>query len=675
MPITILAGQVLTSLQNGNNNGASDTATVQADGYVVSGLLNADTEAMFLQGTGAWTVKIDGGLANLLETALAFENNEVAAGQHKITVGAEGSVAGLIGGIYTPNAADIVNSGQIAGTRFAIDFNGDGGGNLNTVGKKILVDNKAGADILSDQENVLAVTGYTAAVAINNNSFAELTVKNAGYIAGGADRFLDQDDDGNDDDDYTGAAIWTEGALTLTNAATGVIEGNVNPGWIGNKIDNAGLIYGTVSGWLQDPDDDNVFDINRDGDDTDVGVDLTLAELHASKLIGTTLTNKGTIYGLENYGWNDNGTAGLGVDDKFFQVAVDLGRANDLVTNSGKMFGDVWVGEGNDKVTNTGTIQGFISGWEGNDTIINKGFVAYGIGGDNGADFIDNSGTVDSEVQLGGGNDTLKNSGTIGNQDMLDNDELAVFGDTGNDSFTNTGTVLGWIALGDDDDTVIGGKGTEYVADGNGKDTFKLGDGNDWLWVVNDGTGSETFDGGKGNDILDLSDLDIKCIINLAAASGQVSINSIFDNAVGFETVWGSDFDDLLFGSVGKESISGNEGADEIAGRGGKDDLWGDDGADTFIYELVTDSGVTRGTRDTIWDFESGVDSIHFDFFTATDLIANGAFTGDAGELRYIFRGSQTVLEGDVNGDGKADFSIGLEGIINLTLADVGISP
>ncbi len=45
-------------------------------------------------------------------------------------------------------------------------------------------------------------------------------------------------------------------------------------------------------------------------------------------------------------------------------------------------------------------------------------------------------------------------------------------------------------------------------------------------------------------------------------------------------------------------------------------------------------------------------------------FIGAGAFTGVAGELRQLASGSQTILEGDVNGDGIADFQIAFNGTL-----------
>ena len=49
----------------------------------------------------------------------------------------------------------------------------------------------------------------------------------------------------------------------------------------------------------------------------------------------------------------------------------------------------------------------------------------------------------------------------------------------------------------------------------------------------------------------------------------------------------------------------------------------------------------------------------------AFDFIGSAHFSGEAGELRY----SSHVLQGDVNGDGRADFQIKIVG--SLTAADL----
>jgi len=55
----------------------------------------------------------------------------------------------------------------------------------------------------------------------------------------------------------------------------------------------------------------------------------------------------------------------------------------------------------------------------------------------------------------------------------------------------------------------------------------------------------------------------------------------------------------------------------------------------------------------------------------AFDFIDNNvAFTKVAGELRTVTEGSDTIIQGDVNGDGKADFSIAVTGIKTFVEGD-----
>ena len=110
--------------------------------------------------------------------------------------------------------------------------------------------------------------------------------------------------------------------------------------------------------------------------------------------------------------------------------------------------------------------------------------------------------------------------------------------------------------------------------------------------------------------------------------------------------------------------------------------MTGGAGRDIFDFNLVTESGKTAATRDFITDFTHKVDRLDLSTIDANMkmkgnqafhlLAAKGAaFTGHAGELHYIASGHNTVVEGDINGDRHADFSIQLNGVIKvMTAAD-----
>ena len=129
--------------------------------------------------------------------------------------------------------------------------------------------------------------------------------------------------------------------------------------------------------------------------------------------------------------------------------------------------------------------------------------------------------------------------------------------------------------------------------------------------------------------------------------------------------------------------ITGNVGNDTLIGGLGNDTLIGGAGADPFVYLAQADSGITAATRDVIADFISGTDRIDLSGIDANStaigndaftFIATGAFSGGAvgaGQLRYGSVGGNTFIEGDVNGDGVADFQIQLTGNHTITAADL----
>ncbi|WP_436041195.1 M10 family metallopeptidase C-terminal domain-containing protein, partial [Rhizobium sp. LjRoot98] len=88
------------------------------------------------------------------------------------------------------------------------------------------------------------------------------------------------------------------------------------------------------------------------------------------------------------------------------------------------------------------------------------------------------------------------------------------------------------------------------------------------------------------------------------------------------------------------------------------------------------DSTVAVSGRDTIFDFSgTGGDRIDLSAIDANTAasgnqaftyVGTAAFTGKAGELRYVKAASDTYVYGDVNGDGKADFAIHLDDAVSL---------
>lgn len=150
--------------------------------------------------------------------------------------------------------------------------------------------------------------------------------------------------------------------------------------------------------------------------------------------------------------------------------------------------------------------------------------------------------------------------------------------------------------------------------------------------------------------------------------------NSRLDGRAGNDTLRGNGGNDTLLGGDGNDHLNGGEGIDRLLGGAGDDVLAGGSGADVFVF---TD---TMGA-DRINDFlTSSGDLLDLSTIDANANIAGnqafsfvgGGYLKAAGQLGvYIDRANgKTYVKGDLNGDGKYDLSIQLNGIHNVTVDD-----
>jgi Ca2+-binding RTX toxin-like protein len=293
-----------------------------------------------------------------------------------------------------------------------------------------------------------------------------------------------------------------------------------------------------------------------------------------------------------------------------------------------------------------------------------------------------NFGTVTGGIQSIKGNfeTHLTNAGTLIG-DVIFAEE--------NDSFTNfkkvhhvikNGTVVGVIDLDGGDDHFNGGAKAETVRDGAGGDSYKLGGGNDTYIAVMDSPGVDSTDivnGGKGIDTYDASagtsqTISLKDHLTIGSSIGS-------DTLIGFENIIGGNGGDSLIGSNAANHLTGGTGGDVFDGLGGRDILFGGAGSDSFRLLALSDSGPNSATRDVVLDFTQGQDQIDIEAIDAkTGVTGVQAFTligvhnfhGVKGELRESFSNGNTIISGDVNGDGHADFSIALKGHFLLSTDD-----
>jgi hypothetical protein len=379
-------------------------------------------------------------------------------------------------------------------------------------------------------------------------------------------------------------------------------------------------------------------------DATSVAISLDGAGTH-------TIVNSGTIFGPQ---------AIFGQDDTFVGV--------DLVTNSGTVTGSVSLGLGDDVFTNFAKIGSKIKDGHVNGTIL------LGAGDDhfNGGKFAETVGdSAGADVyKLGGGNDFFGYDGTASGNDTVD-------GGKGTDTYSAIGTNGCIVNL----DNVLHGSQAANTA----TDTVV---GTDKVFNFENFTGSDISDTCYGtaaaNEMLGAGGGDF--LRGFGGNDHLVGGDGIddLDGGIGNDTLEGGLDNDNLIGGTGNDTLRGGDGIDTLIGGLGNDFLTGGSGADTFRFDTLNDSGVGATKRDVIFDFShSDGDKIHLGFIDADtttggnqdfdltdDQSGAGPFTGVAGQLHYKYANGNTIVEGDVNGDAKADFQIELIGHYALTDAD-----
>ena len=184
--------------------------------------------------------------------------------------------------------------------------------------------------------------------------------------------------------------------------------------------------------------------------------------------------------------------------------------------------------------------------------------------------------------------------------------------------------------------------------------------------ILNGTNGDDTINGEGGNDTLNGLDGNDTLIGD--------GVANILDAGSGDDTVLGGAGNDTLRGGWGSDVLSGGTGNDTLFGGGWSDTLSGGSGNDTFAFEAIWEPD-----GDVITDFQSGdvidLSAIDADInnLLADDafvFIGTGAFSNDEGELRYSQSGGNTFVEGDIDGDGLADFSLQLAGTHTLAAGD-----
>ena len=166
------------------------------------------------------------------------------------------------------------------------------------------------------------------------------------------------------------------------------------------------------------------------------------------------------------------------------------------------------------------------------------------------------------------------------------------------------------------------------------EDPAYSGEGEDVIIVSSTGPKSGTYTWNGGNDV---------------TFSGVSKI-----------TIKGHEGNDTLTGGVANDVLKGGTGRDVLTGGLGRDLMKGGPGRDDFDFNSVREAN-----RDVIQDFNRGddidlssIDAKQGGGNQAFHFIGTHAFTHHAGELRFTDLGASCLVQGDTNGDGRADFDI-----------------
>jgi serralysin len=224
----------------------------------------------------------------------------------------------------------------------------------------------------------------------------------------------------------------------------------------------------------------------------------------------------------------------------------------------------------------------------------------------------------------------------------------------------------------ENDDVLDGGRGADRMIGGKGDDVFIVDNAKDVV-VENVSVKAEKEQywlyEGSADEVRTSVSYAMPANVERLVLTGSANING--KGGASTDTIVGNAGRNSLTGAGGNDTLSGGEGADTLIGGAGKDRLTGDLGADRFVWADGDFGGRTTRDADRITDFaQSQGDRIDLSAF-GLNFLGKGAFTGDAGELRYAIEGSTTYLFADVDGDGARDWMIAIDGRIKLTAADL----
>lgn len=338
---------------------------------------------------------------------------------------------------------------------------------------------------------------------------------------------------------------------------------------------------------------------------------------------------------------------------------------------TGSAYGDRLVGNDGNNVLSGLAGDDQLVGAGGNDTLDGGAGIDTMTGGTGDDIYIVDANSDVIVENAGEGIDTIRTTKTTYSLANLPNVENLTY--TGTSAVKLTGNAA--------DNRLEGSSGKDTIDGGVGADTMVGGSGSDTYVVDNVGDKIIEASGG-GTDLAKASvTFTLDPYVEKLTLTGTASIdgtgnelaNTITGNTAA-NNLYGLAGDDIIYGLAGNDYLYGGDGKDVLRGGAGADVLIGGNNGDKFDWDSAADVGLGAG-RDQVLDFTQGSDRLDFtgidaksasgtnDAFT---FIGANAFSGAAGQLRaevvHSATGDYTIVQGDVNGDGVADFEVALVG-------------
>jgi Ca2+-binding RTX toxin-like protein len=248
---------------------------------------------------------------------------------------------------------------------------------------------------------------------------------------------------------------------------------------------------------------------------------------------------------------------------------------------------------------------------------------------------------------------------------------------TGTTAINGTGNAMDNLLTGNSAiNTLTGGAGNDWLDGLAGADKLLGGLGND-TYVVDNAGDLITENLSEGIDTANaLVTYTLVANVENLTLTGTAAVNGTGNTQDNI--LMGNSAINTLTGGAGNDTMSAGAGNDILVGGAGKDVLTGGAGTDVFDFNLIAESGVGVAAYDVITEFLAGTDRIDLLTIDANSavtgdqafaFIGTGAFTA-AGQLRYSFDGTNTLVQGNIDAALGVDFEILLLGNQTLVAAN-----